>query len=210
MGYGIWANDMGDDSIDTVILRIDMGYLVTLIDGLQVGSICVLGCEAGRVDGGRLGRVGASSLYANASALPSRYSIHTMYSSKPSSRTNQYALRITLARSSTWLQHRDKTNHSLFTKLRCQAPLPPPARQPVRTALSLSADLALLGAQCATGGGAYQQPGANSDGFLYLAKPQEVDTAKGSEMVGAAPSLVTVQEGQPEQEPEQISEREVR
>ena len=28
--YGIWANDMGDESIDTVILRIDMGYLVTL------------------------------------------------------------------------------------------------------------------------------------------------------------------------------------
>jgi len=28
--YGIWANDMGDDSIDTVILNIDMGYLVTL------------------------------------------------------------------------------------------------------------------------------------------------------------------------------------
>ena len=30
-GYrcGIWANDVGDDSIDTVILRIDVGYLVT-------------------------------------------------------------------------------------------------------------------------------------------------------------------------------------
>ena len=28
--YGIWANDMGDDSIDMVILDIDMGYLVTL------------------------------------------------------------------------------------------------------------------------------------------------------------------------------------
>jgi len=28
--YGIWANDMGDDRIDVVILRIDMGYLVTL------------------------------------------------------------------------------------------------------------------------------------------------------------------------------------
>jgi hypothetical protein len=28
--YGIWANDMGDESIDTVILRIDVGYLVTL------------------------------------------------------------------------------------------------------------------------------------------------------------------------------------
>jgi len=28
--YGIWANDMGDDNIDTVILHIDMGYLVTL------------------------------------------------------------------------------------------------------------------------------------------------------------------------------------
>jgi len=28
--YGIWANDMGDDSIHTVILCIDMGYLVTL------------------------------------------------------------------------------------------------------------------------------------------------------------------------------------
>ena len=31
MGYGIWANDMGDDSIDTVISYIDMGYLVTLV-----------------------------------------------------------------------------------------------------------------------------------------------------------------------------------
>jgi hypothetical protein len=30
IGYGIWANDIGDDSIDTVILHIDMGYLVTL------------------------------------------------------------------------------------------------------------------------------------------------------------------------------------
>jgi hypothetical protein len=29
--YGIWANDMGDDSIDMVILHIDMGYLVTLL-----------------------------------------------------------------------------------------------------------------------------------------------------------------------------------
>jgi hypothetical protein len=28
--YGISADDMGDDSIDTVILDIDMGYLVTL------------------------------------------------------------------------------------------------------------------------------------------------------------------------------------
>jgi hypothetical protein len=28
--YGIWANDMGDDSIDTVISHIDMGYPVTL------------------------------------------------------------------------------------------------------------------------------------------------------------------------------------
>jgi len=28
--YGIWANDMGDDRIDVVILRIDMGYPVTL------------------------------------------------------------------------------------------------------------------------------------------------------------------------------------
>jgi hypothetical protein len=28
--YGIWANDMGDDSIDTVILHIDMGFLVTV------------------------------------------------------------------------------------------------------------------------------------------------------------------------------------
>jgi hypothetical protein len=28
MGY---TNDMGDDSIDMVILRIDMGYLVTLV-----------------------------------------------------------------------------------------------------------------------------------------------------------------------------------
>jgi len=29
--YGIWDIDMGDDSIDTVILDIDMGYLVTLV-----------------------------------------------------------------------------------------------------------------------------------------------------------------------------------
>jgi len=31
-GYrcGRWANDMGEDSIDMVILHIDMGYLVTL------------------------------------------------------------------------------------------------------------------------------------------------------------------------------------
>ena len=29
--YGIWANDMGDDRIDMVILDIDMGYLVTLV-----------------------------------------------------------------------------------------------------------------------------------------------------------------------------------
>jgi hypothetical protein len=28
--YGIWANDMGDESIDTVISHIDVGYLVTL------------------------------------------------------------------------------------------------------------------------------------------------------------------------------------
>ena len=28
--YRTWANDMGDDSIDMVILHIDMGYLVTL------------------------------------------------------------------------------------------------------------------------------------------------------------------------------------
>jgi hypothetical protein len=31
-----WANDMGDDSIDAVILDIDMGYLVTLIGGLTI------------------------------------------------------------------------------------------------------------------------------------------------------------------------------
>jgi len=32
LGYrcGIWANDMRDDSIDTVISHIDMGHLVTL------------------------------------------------------------------------------------------------------------------------------------------------------------------------------------
>jgi hypothetical protein len=28
--YEMWANDMGDESIDTVICHIDMGYLVTL------------------------------------------------------------------------------------------------------------------------------------------------------------------------------------
>jgi hypothetical protein len=33
LGYrnGIWANDMGDDSIVMVILDIDMGYVVTLL-----------------------------------------------------------------------------------------------------------------------------------------------------------------------------------
>jgi hypothetical protein len=42
--YGIWADDMGDDSIGTVISHIDMGYLVTLdgsgltLDGMGVGS----------------------------------------------------------------------------------------------------------------------------------------------------------------------------
>jgi len=29
--YGIWANDMADDSVDTVILHIEMRYLVTLV-----------------------------------------------------------------------------------------------------------------------------------------------------------------------------------
>jgi len=31
-GYrcGVWANDMGDDNIDMVILHIDIGYTVTL------------------------------------------------------------------------------------------------------------------------------------------------------------------------------------
>jgi len=29
--YGIWANETGDDGIATVILDIDMGYLVTLV-----------------------------------------------------------------------------------------------------------------------------------------------------------------------------------
>ena len=29
--YGIWADDMGEDSIDMVILLSDMGYLVTLV-----------------------------------------------------------------------------------------------------------------------------------------------------------------------------------
>ena len=29
--YAIWANDMGDDSIDKVISHIDMEYLVTLV-----------------------------------------------------------------------------------------------------------------------------------------------------------------------------------
>ena len=29
--YGIWANDMGDDSVDIVNSHIDMGYLVTLL-----------------------------------------------------------------------------------------------------------------------------------------------------------------------------------
>ena len=52
LGYGIstwghryetWANDMGDDSIDSVIGRIDMGYSVTLTmtlrdkNGLSLG-----------------------------------------------------------------------------------------------------------------------------------------------------------------------------
>ena len=34
--YGIWANDMAYDSIDTVILDIDMGYLVTLVIRCQL------------------------------------------------------------------------------------------------------------------------------------------------------------------------------
>jgi len=29
--YGIWANDLGEDRINTVILDIHMGYLVTLL-----------------------------------------------------------------------------------------------------------------------------------------------------------------------------------
>ena len=29
--YGIWASDMGDGSIDMLILHLDMGYLVTLM-----------------------------------------------------------------------------------------------------------------------------------------------------------------------------------
>jgi hypothetical protein len=31
--YGVRANDMGDDSIDTIICHIDTGYLVTLCTG---------------------------------------------------------------------------------------------------------------------------------------------------------------------------------
>jgi len=31
--YGIWANDMADDSIDMIISHIDMGHLVTLPAG---------------------------------------------------------------------------------------------------------------------------------------------------------------------------------
>ena len=40
--YEIWAHDMGDDSIDTVILDIDMGYCVTLPVGppLQPPRYC--------------------------------------------------------------------------------------------------------------------------------------------------------------------------
>jgi len=29
IGVSMWANEMGDDSIDMVVLHIDMGYLVT-------------------------------------------------------------------------------------------------------------------------------------------------------------------------------------
>ena len=36
--YGIWANDMGDDSIDMVISHINMGYLVTLCKPLASGA----------------------------------------------------------------------------------------------------------------------------------------------------------------------------
>ena len=36
--YGIRANDMGDDSIDTVISHIDMGYVVTLVTALALGK----------------------------------------------------------------------------------------------------------------------------------------------------------------------------
>ena len=32
MGHGIWANDVGEESIDTVIFHIDIEYLFTLFE----------------------------------------------------------------------------------------------------------------------------------------------------------------------------------
>jgi hypothetical protein len=41
--YRIWSNDMGDDSIDSVIFHIDMGYLVSLGPGRgKEGGECEL------------------------------------------------------------------------------------------------------------------------------------------------------------------------
>ena len=37
---GIWANDMGDDSIDMVILHIDMAYHVTLLRTSTRPTLC--------------------------------------------------------------------------------------------------------------------------------------------------------------------------
>jgi len=34
--HGIWANDMGDDILDMVILEIDKGYLVTLVRSCRI------------------------------------------------------------------------------------------------------------------------------------------------------------------------------
>jgi len=37
--YGIWASDMGDDSIDTVISHIDMGHLLNVLVLLHFSAL---------------------------------------------------------------------------------------------------------------------------------------------------------------------------
>jgi len=54
-GYrcGIWAYVMGDDRIDTVILNIDMGYLVTLVPSLTTGFECACSKQEMAIHSGR-------------------------------------------------------------------------------------------------------------------------------------------------------------
>jgi hypothetical protein len=44
--YWIWANHMGDDSIDMVVLEIDMGCLVTLVVSRTQSSLPAVGTRA--------------------------------------------------------------------------------------------------------------------------------------------------------------------